>query len=553
MSSLLNIGQSALTVGRSNLDNTAQNVSNTLTEWYSRRENVLESVQTHGGGHGVLASGVTVTEVRRITDAFVTTRVWYTSGQYQQAKTMDSYMHQLDGILGGENTGYSQPLNQLHRSFQRAAVTPEALAVRQQVLGDANLAVMQLVTLQERFQAFHEQMEVQVESLLAEVNQLAENIATVNDRIRTATIAGSDTGDLQDTRNRLVDHLSELTGAKVTESGSSNMIDVVLAEGTALVTGNKSFEFVCQKSNNGNKLSVTASSSGSGSELDVSQWGGVLGGIAGFYQVLMREQNVLGVQSALLTGGSNRVLSEGFGLDDTTGNKLFRELNDPAVIGRRIVRESAAGNGQLELTVDDSKLGDLKASDYRLEFTSPTEGTVTRLTDKHVYTFLNLATPFEFDGLSLSLTTGTPATGDKYLLTPWRYEAGNAQVVLSDPKKLGFASPDSSDPSKSQGSGDNSNLGKLLDYFDGEGLSSSLSVTYDRQVSRIATDARQATSREQAELSLRDSARAERDNLSGVNLDEEAANLIRFQQYYQANVRVIATGNVVIDELLTLF
>ena len=46
---------------------------------------------------------------------------------------------------------------------------------------------------------------------------------------------------------------------------------------------------------------------------------------------------------------------------------------------------------------------------------------------------------------------------------------------------------------------------------------------------------------------------AERASLSDVNLDEEAANLMRFQQYYQANAQVLRSSQVVLDELLSLY
>ena len=39
---------------------------------------------------------------------------------------------------------------------------------------------------------------------------------------------------------------------------------------------------------------------------------------------------------------------------------------------------------------------------------------------------------------------------------------------------------------------------------------------------------------------------------SGVNLDEEAANLIRYQQFYQANAKVIQTGSTIMDAILGL-
>jgi flagellar hook-associated protein 1 FlgK len=43
-----------------------------------------------------------------------------------------------------------------------------------------------------------------------------------------------------------------------------------------------------------------------------------------------------------------------------------------------------------------------------------------------------------------------------------------------------------------------------------------------------------------------------RDAIAGVSLDEEAANLIRFQQAYQANAKVMQTANTLFDALLAI-
>ena len=43
-----------------------------------------------------------------------------------------------------------------------------------------------------------------------------------------------------------------------------------------------------------------------------------------------------------------------------------------------------------------------------------------------------------------------------------------------------------------------------------------------------------------------------KDQKAGVNLDEEAANLIRFQQSYQASARLMATANQLFDALLRI-
>jgi flagellar hook-associated protein 1 FlgK len=55
-----------------------------------------------------------------------------------------------------------------------------------------------------------------------------------------------------------------------------------------------------------------------------------------------------------------------------------------------------------------------------------------------------------------------------------------------------------------------------------------------------------------ARQGLTDQLRAVQQSESGVNLDEEAANLIRFQQFYQANARVIDTASTIFDTILGL-
>ncbi len=563
MSLLHNIGLSGLVAGQTGLNSTAQNVSNTLTEWYSRREPVLEPRQVQSGGSLLMAAGVSVEQVRRITNDFVNTRVWYTSGQYEQARITNSYMRQLDAILGDEHTSYAQPLSQLQRSLQQATVTPESIAVRQQVLGDAHLAAMQLNTLQERLIAFHEQVNEQTKSLIAEINQLASNVARVNDSISDATVEKTDAGDLLDNRNRLINRLTELAGVTV-QKADKGMVNVFLAGGERLVSGNKPAILSVHRGEPDPLLSQIRINDDP-NPLTTEKFGGMLGGITRFQeQTLLREQNTLGFQAILLASGTNRILGEGFDLAGNKGKMLFQDINDSSILSGRVLAEINAGKADLTLKFQEDSSENYVLSDYRITFFDPTAPNVencevTRLNDGVTkrYSFSENS-PLQLDGLKLTVS-GAPKAGDTFTLVPWRHEAGHIKTVLQDPQALGFSGGSQSQVGtgkpivvESNGPGDNSNLQNLLDYMEGKGLANSLAVYYDREVSRVATEARQAASREQAEKTLQASALAERNNLSGVNLDEEAANLIRLQQYYQANVRVISTGTQLIDELLAM-
>jgi flagellar hook-associated protein 1 FlgK len=64
--------------------------------------------------------------------------------------------------------------------------------------------------------------------------------------------------------------------------------------------------------------------------------------------------------------------------------------------------------------------------------------------------------------------------------------------------------------------------------------------------------AREAKVRLGAQTSVLNQAIATRESLSGVNLDEEAANLMKFQQAYQAASKILEVGNTLFDTILAL-
>ena len=103
------------------------------------------------------------------------------------------------------------------------------------------------------------------------------------------------------------------------------------------------------------------------------------------------------------------------------------------------------------------------------------------------------------------------------------------------------------------GNGDNRNILALTNLQTARKLiggTASYQDTYGRLVGEIAVKTRQAESGANIERVLLDQAVSARDSVSGVNLDEEAANLIRFQQAYQAAAQIISVANELFQTLL---
>ena len=105
------------------------------------------------------------------------------------------------------------------------------------------------------------------------------------------------------------------------------------------------------------------------------------------------------------------------------------------------------------------------------------------------------------------------------------------------------------------GFGDNANGLALADLATRgilDGGANSVVEGYGNLVGVAGAKTRQAELSHEAFQVLRNNAIAAREEISGVNLDEEAANMLRFQQLYQASAQIVQAGQETIDALLSI-
>jgi flagellar hook-associated protein 1 FlgK len=166
------------------------------------------------------------------------------------------------------------------------------------------------------------------------------------------------------------------------------------------------------------------------------------------------------------------------------------------------------------------------AGTYKISFTSATQYQVTDSTNTVIGTgSYSSGTPITFNGASVTLT-GAPANGDTFT--------------------VGAAS--------SSSIGDNSNAFALIDQLSAtnfNGGTTSLSNVANNLVSQVGVLTQQAQSNASAQKSVNQSAVDTRNNLSGVNLDEEAAKMVQYQQAYSACAQLIQTSNTMFNSLLS--
>ncbi len=158
-------------------------------------------------------------------------------------------------------------------------------------------------------------------------------------------------------------------------------------------------------------------------------------------------------------------------------------------------------------------------------------------------TFNNPPTTFNVTGVAPDPSPVAYTSGTNIAYNGW-------QIQISGAPKVGDVF---TIQPNANGVGDNRNallLGGLQAKLTLAGSTASYQDLYGQSVAQVGATTHQADITRQAQESLLRQVTDARDSVSGVNLDEEAAELIRFQQAYQAAAQVITSANTLFDTLL---
>jgi len=178
--------------------------------------------------------------------------------------------------------------------------------------------------------------------------------------------------------------------------------------------------------------------------------------------------------------------------------------------------------------------------------------------------FTPVALPAVLPAVSVTVPGTPPVTTNYASGAPIPYTSGATIAFLGSGPSGGFSfqiagTPNNGDKftvsKNAAGVSDGRNalaLGQLQTQNTMSGKTASFQGTYAQLVNDTGNKTREAQIKGAAQQALLAQSQASRDSLSGVNLDEEAANLIRYQQAYQAAAKVIEVTSKLFDTLTSL-
>ncbi len=576
ITSTLDIAKQALLTHQLSTQVASHNVANVDTPGYTRQSATLTTAQASSSVVGRIGGGVKVEEIARHYDKFLTQRIM---DQNSTLGNLDAQQQSLKVLetLFDETSGYglNSLLNQFWDSWQSLATSPESHVARQQVVQQGEILADHIQYMYTQMSNLRNEVTGNISSTVDRINSITTEIADINQQIITAATESRNANDLLDRRDELVKQLSELVDVSYFELGTGSYT-VVLPNGHSLVEDNTNNTLSWETISSVTGLYWQGGSSSKTFIGNSASLGGELGGL-------------ISIRSELEDNNPNNYL----GKLDNFANSLIREINQQHSQGVGLVPFSSTVTGSE--AVDTTNF--ISSFDYGAQI--PAAGGTFDIWLYDTSGNLALAAPVTVTvGAPATTTLSTVATAINNAMTAagaggWVTASVDSQrrlVVTPDATHQFAFANDTSNFLQAAGintffsgydsgtiavntdiannsdqiaaatvtatgdifTGDNTNALAIdtirqdssIAFLDG--TTDTLDNYYNSLVSNIGLHSKTVSwNYESSELTL-NSLNELRDTVSGVSLDEEMANLIKYQQAYTAAAKLIST----VDEMM---
>lgn len=555
----LYIGQSGLQTSQNLLNTTAHNMSNLDTTGYTRQQSLLgdkeyTTIKFNGAGvsNQQIGLGVTYSKVRQVRDIFLDQTYRKESGRSMFYSTSYEVMTEVENILGelygitfskslGEDGGLQEAIDEL-------AKTPSDSVVQGLVVQRATAFLENAQAVYNGISDYQDNLNLKVKSQVDKINEYGKKIHDLNIQILKVESGGIESAnDLRDTRNLLLDELSEMAKISYKEDVYGNVL--VQLEGHDFVSRDLVYEIGLDQDNTTGfytpfwtvDASYTINSEGK-KEYDIEG-----AEVFNLTQTVSSDLNTdIGeLKAILLARGDHRA--------DYTDLQDKNQYNKD--ISQSILMNVQAEFDQLihQVTTGINKVLE-NAADTETGYLCEQVEVDGQLVYRPIQLFQKRAT----DGFSYEKDNDGNITGVVYNEEDPEnketlYTTSNLMInpaLLKEPTLLGMVKPD--------GSEDYQTAAALLQTFKDEGMTLNPNLTtklnyadyYSDLVGQISNSGSVFKKISESQADTVEATSAAREQIVGVSSDEELNNMIRFQNAYNASSRYINVINEMLEHLL---
>ncbi len=540
-----------------------QNIANANTPGYIRESANFVPGPTQSDGALVSGTGVVVQSITQQIDKFLEGRLRSASSDQASSDTLKGTYTQLENILGGLNSGsnVTSALNQFFASISNVLNQPESASLRQLATLQGQSLAKSINDLAGQTSDLRTSVNDQVENLAPTINRLTSQIAQLNAKISQTTGGSqlpSDAVGLADQRNQAVGDLAKIVGGQVTTQLDGTVS--VYVNGSYLVDeGTSRGVHVAHSTDRGQTIS-TIEINDINTPLDPAS-GQLNGLINSRDQVLGGFTDQLNAFAGTLANEFNKVYSGGQGLSAYSQATSLNAVADANVPLNQAGLDFTPTNGSFQITTKNQQTGASTTTDIPVALLGPAHNTTLNSLTAAIDRVGGLKAQVVGGKLSISATDantqftfGKDTSGTLAALGLNTFftgsSAGNLGInagVLKDPGKFAASTT---------GVGTDTTNAQALANFLTKPLLAQGGDTLQNIFTSITTTVTQSSANAKANADAADTLQTtlatQQQATSGVNLDEEAINMLAYQRAYQASAKFISTVNDLLNLLVQL-
>ncbi len=546
--SMFDLGRSGLNANQTALSVTSNNISNVNSEGYSRQSVIMQAANSiEWRGHS-LGRGVGDINIKRQFDNFIYYQIIGQSSSQGEKYASERSLSYIERVFNeAQGFGLSSSMEEYFNAWQDAATNPEGMAQRTSLLVKAQSFVNTVKQMEGDIEDTLKFMNDEIGDVVKQINVLTKNIAIVNGKIMDQEAGNTKTANIfRDQRELLIKELAEFTDIGWYENDDGSVS--IMAGRGSIVAGLNSYDMSTAMNLEGDRDIYNAAGTKITSFFSEGQLGGY---ISTRSDIRANPLYDLRKMAASIINQTNIIHYAGYGLDSTTTNDFFNNLT---VYTRDDTTGGAVAN--VTATVPIATRANVTLDEYDIVFTAadtfelrdhatglavvPAPGTTTHIAPG--------PTVFTYNGIEMTISGATVA-GDTFFVSPIEQVIKNFTVSVTDFNKVAASSAAATLP------GDNSNALSIVSKYEST-ITNLSTVSYNDYYAEIVTTVGALTQSASDSLAFEENLLFElnirRDSVSGVSLDEEAANLIRYQRAYQASARIIKMTDELLELLVNL-
>ncbi len=557
--SAFDIARSGMAASQVQLDTAGHNIANVNTEGFSRQRVELETRSPINRPYGQIGRGVNLRGIERVRDTFLDAAYRRSAPGLGQAELESRFYVQIEDkfLEPGENA-FGQRLDQWFQVLNDFASDVDKLPQRQSVVSEAESLTQFINQTHRRLDDLRVDANAEVRNAAVEINDLAEGIAKLNERIRRVEGGRGGANDFRDQRDLLLDRLSKIADISVNERDSGE-VNVLIGE-ESLVYGDQARKVEAFRRSDLDSLGIHQdfhqlrfTDTGDG----VPPGTGKLAGALRMRDEILPE--VMGDLDSIARGliqGINGVHSQGRGLEGITGVlESGIQVEDPgAPLADHVPFDVINGSFEIAVYGQDGGVGatteiavDANASLEDLAGSlNAVDGVSAHVSDGRLAIEAEEGRSFHFLNDSSNVLVAAGLNG---LLTG----TGAADINVDQRIAVNPALLSSGYSADLGDDGDNRAALDLADVEETRLLrngQATISEFYSTLIAELGTDTRSSLQTRDLEQSFLDDFQRRREEVSGVSLDEEVASLLMYQRAFEASTRVMTTTDRMLEALM---